>query len=126
MSDSKKILLVEGNSTLSGMIQSGLEQAGFEVAAVDNGREAWDTIHKGFDLLVTDYEMSDSVGAKICSGIRQHRKHKSMPMIVLCGDRGADLEAIKAEYELAAIFKKPLSVSELVSAAQAATGATGA
>ena len=122
MSDSKKILLVEGNGTLSGMIASGLTAAGFEVTPVDNGREAWDTIAKGFDLLITDYEMSDSVGASICSGIRQHRKHKSIAMIVLCADRKADLEAIKTEFDLAAIFRKPLSVSELVAAAQAATG----
>ena len=104
------------------MIKSGLTDAGVEVTPVDSGREAWDTIGKGFDLLITDYEMSDSVGASICSGVRQHRKHKSMPMIVTCGVRNADLDAIKAEFELAAIFKKPLSVSELVAAVQAALG----
>ena len=114
MSDSKKVLVVEGSASLADMIRSGLEKAGYEATTVDSGRDAWDQVGNGYDLLVTDYAMSDMVGTKICEGIRQHRKHKNMPMVVLCAERGVDLGQLKSDLNLVEAFKKPLSVNELV------------
>ncbi|MCA9174967.1 MAG: response regulator transcription factor [Planctomycetales bacterium] len=117
MSDApKKLLVVEGNGSLAQMIQSGLTAAGFEVSTVENGRDAWDEIDKGYDALITDYTMSNSVGTRVCDGLRQHRRHKDMPMVVLCGERGVDLQNLAKDLDLMAVFKKPLSVSELVRA----------
>ena len=50
---------------------------------VGDGRDAWDQIAKGFDAVVTDYAMSDSLGTPVCQGLRQHRKYGSIPMIVV-------------------------------------------
>ena len=45
--DKAKILLVEDNIALSGVIQFNLTRAGYQVTAVNNGREAIAALERG-------------------------------------------------------------------------------
>jgi CheY-like chemotaxis protein len=56
--DKARILLVEDNVALSGVICFNLTRAGYQVTPVGNGREAIDALEKNrFDLVLSDQQM---------------------------------------------------------------------
>lgn len=60
----KRILLIEDYKTARELYQSLLEKEGFEVVAVDNGRNGLDQMSKGhFDLVIVDLILPD-LGAR--------------------------------------------------------------
>ena len=61
--DKAKILVVEDNAALSGVVCFNLVRAGFQVTSVNNGRHALETAEKGsFDLVLSDQQMPHDDG----------------------------------------------------------------
>lgn len=119
----KHVLIAEKNATLAAMVCKGLEEAGFEVSVVEDGREAWDTIEaKHVDLVITGYSMTDSVGTPVCRGIRQHRKYAELPLVVTATAGEVDVDQLRDDLQLLAALRTPFSVKELVASIQAAFG----
>ena len=70
--DKAKILVVEDNAALSGVVCFNLVRAGFQVTSVNNGRHALETLQKGnFDLVLSDQQMPLMTGIQLCEHIRQ-------------------------------------------------------
>lgn len=66
-----RLLLVEDEKSLQKMIKMNLELEGYEVVAVDNGKDAlkkYDDQH--FDLLVLDIMLPDMDGLQVCQHVR--------------------------------------------------------
>ncbi len=67
-----RVIFVEDSDTLRAMGKHFLEQAGFEVHAAADGRQAWDLWKvRGADVIVSDIEMPVMDGLELTRAIRQ-------------------------------------------------------
>jgi two-component system response regulator VanR len=114
---SKKILVVEDDSSMREIIVEFLKDAGFEISQAENGKIALDLLAEtSFDMLITDIMMPVLNGFQLVNAIR---KTSSLPIICLTALSG-EPEQIKA-YDLAIddYITKPFSPIVLVKKVQA-------
>jgi CheY-like chemotaxis protein len=115
-----RILIAEDNGLLSEVLCFNLKNAGFEVAAAENGLVAIEKLKAAaFDLLITDYQMPIVDGAELCRAVRTELHLTHMP-ILMCSAKGLeiDIEKLKTDFGLSKLLFKPFSVREIVSAAR--------
>jgi DNA-binding response OmpR family regulator len=66
-----KVLIAEDDPTFRLALGATLKKLGHDVTAVENGREAWEAWQQGeFDLLISEWMMSDVDGLELCRRIR--------------------------------------------------------
>ena len=114
MSDKKRIVLAEDNSTLSLLLKFRLEKEGYEIITAADGKEAIEKIkqHKP-DLILTDIMMPFVSGLEVVSFVRNDLKIQT-PIIVFSA-AGQEEMVLKA-FNLGAndFMGKPFSPNELV------------
>ncbi|MBL4938813.1 MAG: response regulator transcription factor [Lutibacter sp.] len=114
MSDKKRIVLAEDNSTLSLLLKFRLEKEGYEILIALDGKEAIEKIkqHKP-DLILTDIMMPFVSGLEVVSFVRNDLKIQT-PIIVFSA-AGQEEMVLKA-FNLGAndFMGKPFSPNELV------------
>jgi len=77
-----KIGLAEDDNRIASLIKSGLEENGYEVTAVSDGRQAFSEFLKtGYDLLILDVMMPGMNGLEICRQLR--KENIDIPVLVL-------------------------------------------
>jgi len=117
MADRKaKILVVEDNAALSGVICFNLVRAGFEVTSATNGRAALDLLEKGsFDLVLSDQQMPMLTGIQLCEHLRQLPAHRKTPFILLTA-KCMEIDLVKLQHQpgVSNALPKPFSPSELI------------
>jgi CheY-like chemotaxis protein len=122
-----RVLVVEDNAALSGVICFNLVRAGFEVIPATNGRAALDLLQKGgqFDLILSDQQMPMLTGIQLCENIRQLPGHKKTPFILLTA-KCMEIDFVKLQQQLGitAALPKPFSPSELVTCIEDALAAS--
>jgi CheY-like chemotaxis protein len=114
--DKAKILLVEDNVALSGVICFNLTRAGYDVTAVSNGREAIDSLERGhFDLILSDQQMPKMTGIQLCEHIREMPDHIHTPFVLLTAKcMEIDVANLRQRLGMSAALPKPFSPSELL------------
>lgn len=120
-----KILVVEDNAALSGVICFNLVRAGFEVVSASNGRAALGMLEKGsFDLVLSDQQMPMMTGIQLCENIRQLSSHQKTPFILLTA-KCMEIDLVKLQQQLgvSAALPKPFSPSELITCIEDALAA---
>jgi len=108
---SEKALIIDEDSQDLTLLRAGLEQDGFTVAAVDNGKEALRTAYSFRpDVIILDIAMEAANGWLVC---RRLRYMSDVPIIVL-STNGDERDVIKA-LSLGAddYLTKPRSVQEV-------------
>jgi CheY-like chemotaxis protein len=118
MTDEKaKILLVEDNVALSGVICFNLVRAGYQVTAVGNGREALDALERDhFDLVLSDQQMPKMTGVQLCEHVREFPEYQQTPFILLTAKcMEIDPAKLRQRLGLSAALPKPFSPTELLS-----------
>jgi CheY-like chemotaxis protein len=79
-----KVLLAEDDRDSRELLGWVLQKLGYEVVAVENGKEAWDTYRKSrFRLVISDLLMPDVDGFELCRRIRAHKNSKYTYIIVV-------------------------------------------
>ena len=109
----KRILIVDDDRTLAGVIASALQEEGFELTLAHDGKQGLERFHAGaFDLLLLDVLMPELDGLDLC---RRIRKTSQVPIIFLTS-RAEEVDRITG-LDLGAddFMAKPFSVRELVS-----------
>jgi len=116
----RRILVAEDNLALSQVVCFNLQQAGFQVTAAGNGREALEFLNAGHhDLVITDHQMPEMTGWDLCVEMRKMAAHVQTPVIFLTAKKlELDLGQLKGEFGVVATFAKPFSPSELVCAVE--------
>ena len=114
--DKARILLVEDNVALSGVICFNLTRAGYEVTAVSNGREAIEALERGhFDLILSDQQMPKMTGIQLCEHIREMPDHVHTPFVLLTAKcMEIDVANLRQRLGMSAALPKPFSPSELL------------
>lgn len=108
-----RILLVDDDVRLSGLLFRFLGEQGFEVKLAGNGREMYRLMENAFfDLLILDINLPGDDGLTLCRQLRQ--RGKRIPIIMLTA-RGEDADRISG-LELGAddYLTKPFNPRELV------------
>jgi DNA-binding response OmpR family regulator len=114
MSDVKKIVLAEDNSTLSLLLKFRLEKEGYKLLIAVDGKEAVELIEQHDpELILTDIMMPYISGLEVISHVR-NKLNKQTPIIVFSA-AGQEEMVLKA-FNLGAndFMGKPFSPNELV------------
>jgi DNA-binding NtrC family response regulator len=108
----KNILIVDDDQAMRLALSESLESCGYEVEAVENGREALDLFRKRtFDLVVTDMRMPGMTGIEVLKGVKKMSPNIPVILITAYGTVSIAVEAMK---EGAAEFiMKPFSLDDL-------------
>lgn len=109
----KRLLLVDDDKTLAGVVAASLEEEGFTVAQAHDGKKGLEAFGAGaFDLVLLDVLMPELDGLDLC---RRIRKTSQVPIIFLTS-RADEVDRITG-LDLGAddFMAKPFSVRELVS-----------
>lgn len=107
------VLVVDDDSGVRSMLSSVLEDEGYSVEAVDNGREAIKTCEKlPFDVALVDINLPDVKGTALLHELK--RIQPRMVKIIITGEPSVE-NAVKALYEKADGFiTKPFDPKELL------------
>jgi CheY-like chemotaxis protein len=119
MSQRGKALVVDDNVALARVTQFALTRAGFDVRIAGNGRKALEFAQvEQFDIIISDQQMPEMTGLDLCRRLRAMAEYAHTPIILLTA-KGLELElpTLQRELEISAIYPKPFSPSEVVSAA---------
>lgn len=114
MSDAKKIVLAEDNSTLSLLLKFRLEKEGYKLLIAADGKEAIELIEEHDpELILTDIMMPFISGLEVISHAR-NKLNLQTPIIVFSA-AGQEEMVLKA-FDLGAndFMGKPFSPNELV------------
>lgn len=109
-----KILVVEDEADIRGLIVFSLEYAGFQVIEARNGEEAVDkAVMEVPDLVLLDVRMPRMTGYDVCRALKAQETTKRIPIVFLSA-RGQEAE-IKQGLELGAeeYILKPFAPDEL-------------
>lgn len=84
MAERKRILVADDSPTITTLLRSALEGAGYEVTAAFDGIEAYEKGQGGdFDLVILDQLMPGLLGLEIID--RWHKEGIDTPVIMLSG-----------------------------------------
>ena len=119
----KTILVIDDEKRIVSLLKSYLEQQGFRVATAQNGSEAiFVARHEKPDLIILDIMMPEMDGYEF---MRQHRKERETPIILLTAKLEEDDKVIGLELGADDYVTKPFSPRELTSRIRAVLRRTG-
>ena len=111
-----KILIVEDEKKIAGIVKSYLVREGFEVIAVETGGAAISQIRNGFDLVILDLKLPDIDGETVCKYIREVT---DIPVIMLTAKSAEDDRVKGLSIGADDYVVKPFSARELVARVKA-------
>jgi len=81
---SKRILVVDDQESMRGMLADLIEMMGHEPVAVEDGAQALSRIAEGgIDLVITDLNMPTMDGMELMSQIKA--RHPALPVVIITG-----------------------------------------
>ena len=112
----KTILVVDDNPAVASVVRFNLERIGYRVTVALDGVEAWRILeNQVFDVVVTDQQMPHMDGGSLCRKLRETPEHAATPIVLLTAKAMEfDVEKLREECSIAAVFVKPFSPTELV------------
>jgi len=110
-----KVLLVEDEEALQGLLEYNLQKEGFEVVIEGDGGAAETAVAEHSpDIILLDWMLPNKNGIDICRALRSHPKSKSIPIIMLTA-RAEEEDKLKGLGHGADDYiTKPFSISEVV------------
>lgn len=108
-----KILLAEDDSDMRRFLIKALEQAGYSVAAFDNGQSAFDRLREEpFELLLTDIVMPEMDGIELAR--RATALDPDIRIMFITGFAAVALNSDNQTPKDAKILSKPFHLRDLV------------
>ncbi len=113
---SNKILFIDDDPDIVGLVGESLKDAGFDFISADTGEEGISLIKSQKpDLVILDMNLPDIMGSEICKRIKEDEELSSIPVIILTGkymsaeDKVKGLNGGADDYIL-----KPFEIPELI------------
>ena len=81
----KTILIVDDSLSLRTVVKIALERAGYTVIEAGDGKQALAQLDKAgkVNLIISDVNMPNMGGIELLSHIKQHARHKFVPVVML-------------------------------------------
>jgi two-component system cell cycle response regulator CpdR len=109
----RRILLAEDDDSMRGFLERALKKAGFDVIAVDNGRDALDRlIQEPFTLLLTDIVMPQMDGIELARRAGEH--DSTLKIMFITGFAAVTLNTDQQAPRDARVLSKPFHLKDLV------------
>jgi eukaryotic-like serine/threonine-protein kinase len=109
---SGRVLLVDDNAALRRVFGRALQQWGYFVTEVSNGREAMMATEVGeFDLVVSDVRMPDMGGVELLEAV--HERDGDLPVLLMSGDPDLDTAMKAVKFGAFEYLTKPVSLAVL-------------
>ena len=110
----KKILIVEDNELMTEVMTYILINNGYEVLALNNGQDVFNTIRINHpDLIILDVMLPGINGKEICQLIKLNKTTQNLPVIMCSGDEYID-EALTQTGAPDDVLHKPFDISCLI------------
>jgi CheY-like chemotaxis protein len=111
----ERILLVEDNDVLRGLIAEMLARRGYDVVVAEDARAAFAAQRRvdGFQLLVADYALPGMSGAALADALR--RRNPELAVLLISGLERGSLDAAGFEGNVG-FLTKPFTMDEVASA----------
>jgi CheY-like chemotaxis protein len=118
----KTVLIVEDEEVLSDLLTVLLEDEGYNVTAVPNGKAGLTSLQKTApDLIITDLMMPVLDGLGFCRAIRSMPEYRAIPLVLL----SAVSDRLQSgECSWSAIVRKPFNVDVLLKTVSHLVGST--
>ncbi len=111
-----RVLIIEDNEDMRGLLAMALRVEGFEVATAHNGARALEELDRApADVIVTDLFMPDKDGIETIEEIR--RKHPAAKIVAMSGWQslqGPDYLDVAREIGAVGTLRKPFEPAELI------------
>lgn len=109
-----KILVIEDDQNIRELIKFNLENSGYDVVLAKDGQEGLDRLREDIDLIILDLMMPNVDGLTVCREVRNDRKFKKLPIIMLTA-KGEEVDKVLG-LEMGAddYMTKPFSPRELI------------
>lgn len=113
-----RILVIEDNERLAGLVAQGLEEQGYTVDKTSSGREGEElAVRQEYDVIVLDLMLPDHDGVQVCGELR--RRGVSTPVLMLTAlsstaNKVSGLDAGADDY-----LTKPFDFDELIARVRA-------
>src|SRR5688500_767962 len=101
----KKIVVAENDEDILFILNMTLNEAGYEVQTVKDGRPLVSESSDLPDLYILDKEMPAIDGITVCKFVRMHETTKSIPIIMMSAYHRARCQAVAAGAN--EFFEKP-------------------
>jgi two-component system alkaline phosphatase synthesis response regulator PhoP len=121
----KKILVVDDDPSIVKLLQSRLEDNGYDVIVASDGQATLDKIREAKpDLIILDIMLPKIDGYKVANTLRADEQYKDIPIVMLTGRRQYD--DIKMGMELGAVsyIQKPFKPEVLLGIVQGLVSGT--
>ncbi|HYO87080.1 MAG TPA: response regulator [Candidatus Limnocylindrales bacterium] len=114
MDGEARILIVEDDADLAGLLLTTLGSHGYEVRAAGDGAEALRLIHdEEFQLVILDILLPDTTGFDLCNHLREQRRTQSWPILFLTEMRDRSDRLHGLELGVVDYITKPFDMTEL-------------
>jgi DNA-binding response OmpR family regulator len=110
-----KILVIEDNREVSGLLLIIFQRGGFDACATSTGTEGLRLAEtENYDLILSDIDLPDINGFEICRLLKQDPKLRTIPVVLMSGrlKEGNETRALKlgaADY-----FAKPFEAESIL------------
>ncbi|MCP3921453.1 MAG: response regulator [Desulfobacterales bacterium] len=109
------VLVVEDSKMISGIVERGLSQAGFQVVTAENGQEALnEMVRKTPDLILSDIEMPLMDGLEFCKTVQRDSKYKNIPFVVMSTNNSRGIMKRMLSEGAETFVTKPFNIDQLV------------
>ena len=108
-----RILVVDDDPNMRGVLVEVLRHAGYRVDAVEDGFAGWDALSTDrYDLLITDYSMPDLTGVELIQRLRA--AGRGLPCVLASGALPYLTPNLPDELQPGVTLQKPFRPRELV------------
>jgi len=114
----KTILIVDDSSSLRTVVQMALTRAGYDVLQAGDGKEGLAVLEKAgkVSLIVSDVNMPNMDGITFVTHLKQHARHKFVPVIMLTTESQDDKKQAGKAAGAKAWIVKPFNPPQLLDA----------
>lgn len=111
---SKKVLVVDDDNDILNVIRIILEDEGYEVSTLDNGREVLGEVASNMpDLILLDVMLCGMDGRDICKNLKSHALYKLIPVIMISASHNLQ-GLLEDEGSADGFISKPFDIDELI------------
>jgi DNA-binding response OmpR family regulator len=113
----KNVLIIEDDTSILDAIKMALEFEGYSVTLAERGEYAHDLMNGKAslpDVVLLDVLLSGMDGRLICKSLKQHKRTKHVPIIMMSAHPGAETSVIEAGANR--FLPKPFEIDDLLEA----------
>jgi response regulator RpfG family c-di-GMP phosphodiesterase len=109
------VLVVDDSSTIRRLVGEALEEAGFQVTAAENGKQAMKMIEgRRPDLIISDIDMPEMNGIELCKAVHRDPILAAIPFVIMSSNNDRSIMRRLLQWGAASYLVKPFNMEQIV------------